>query len=117
MCVHTESNIILQGLLNSPPANSHQLHLSLFSADNSAPVVSAIDDITRTIPAGLGATTVTWTEPTATDNSGSVSLQSRSHAPGSLFPVGTTTVTYTFVDSSGSTASTSFNVVVVECKL
>ena len=37
--------------------------------------------------------------------------------PGSLFPVGSTTVTYTFVDSSGNTASTSFNVVVVEeCK-
>ncbi|XP_071945838.1 uncharacterized protein [Antedon mediterranea] len=55
----------------------------------------------------------TWTEPTATDNSGTVPIRSRSHAPGSTFDLGETTVTYTFTDFSGNVASCTFTVTIV----
>ncbi len=59
--------------------------------------------------------TATWTEPTANDNcDGPVAFFSRSHAPGSAFPVGTTQVTYTFKDSKGNTNTCQFNVVVID---
>ena len=87
------------------------------SVDNTPPTITPLNDITRTIPIGTGGTTVSWTEPTATDDSGTATLQQRTNAPGSFFPVGTTQVTYTFGDPSGNTASISFNVNVIEGKL
>ena len=45
-----------------------------------------------------GITVSSWAESTATDNSGSVSLSSRSHAPGSVFSTGSTQVTCVFTD-------------------
>ena len=57
---------------------------------------------------------MSWVEPTATDNSGVVNLSSRSRAPGSFFVVGSTDVTYVFVDGTGNSAACSFSVNVVE---
>ncbi len=73
-------------------------------------------DITREIPLrDSGVTTVGYPEPGATDNcGGQVTLQSRSHAPGDSFPVGTTRVSYTFVDDSGNAVTCGFNVQVIE---
>ena len=83
------------------------------SVDSTPPVVSSLNDVIRQLqPGQTGGTNVIWTEPTATDNSGSVTLTARSHFPGQFFPVGSTTVTYTFSDGSGNIASTSFNVIV-----
>ena len=83
--------------------------------DSTPPVIiGALDDIRREIPSGLSGITVSWTEPSATDNSGTATLTSRSHAPGSFFPLGTTTVTYTYTDPSGNQATTSFDVIVTE---
>ncbi|XP_071788766.1 uncharacterized protein [Asterias amurensis] len=57
----------------------------------------------------------TWTEPTAADNSGTVSIKS-SHHPGTLFPRGTTTkVTYTAEDQSGNKATCAFEVTIEDC--
>ena len=70
--------------------------------------------MTETINIGGFGAVVNFQEPTATDNSGSVSVQSRSHSPGQFFQTGTTTVTYVFVDPSGSTANCVFNVIVIE---
>jgi hypothetical protein len=55
---------------------------------------------------------VTWTPPTAYDNCGTVTLTSNI-APGSVFPGGTTTVTYTATDGSGNSSTASFTVTVV----
>ncbi|XP_071853932.1 hyalin-like isoform X2 [Apostichopus japonicus] len=52
--------------------------------------------------------TVDWTEPYSTMND-SVSI-ARSHAPGSLFPYGLTTVVYTFKDEAGNLALCTFTV-------
>jgi uncharacterized protein (DUF2141 family) len=57
--------------------------------------------------------TITWTEPTATDNCGTVVMSSTS-VSGSQFPVGTTTVTYTATDAKGNKATCSFVVNVVK---
>jgi len=54
---------------------------------------------------------VTWTEPTATDNYKIESFLSN-YAPGASFPVGTTTVTYTAKDPAGNTTTCPFTVTV-----
>ncbi|XP_072049429.1 uncharacterized protein [Amphiura filiformis] len=84
--------------------------------DTIPPVISCIHNISQTVNNGVGGTTVNWTEPTATDNSGTVTLATRSHNPGSFFPVGTTNVTYKFVDGSNNSANCTFNVSVIEQK-
>lgn len=55
--------------------------------------------------------TVTWTPPIAADNCGVMSLTT-TNSPGSSFPTGTTTVTYTVTDVNGNMATASFNVTV-----
>jgi gliding motility-associated-like protein len=56
---------------------------------------------------------INYTVPTATDNCGAVSSAMISGlAPGSYFPVGTTTVSYLFTDINGNTSTCSFNVTV-----
>ncbi|MFT7611825.1 MAG: gliding motility-associated-like protein [Parvicellaceae bacterium] len=54
---------------------------------------------------------VFWTAPTATDNCPNVGLTSTNNS-GDLFPVGTTTVTYTATDVTGNTATCFFDVIV-----
>ncbi|XP_072050008.1 sushi, von Willebrand factor type A, EGF and pentraxin domain-containing protein 1-like [Amphiura filiformis] len=80
--------------------------------DNEAPMIIGIPgNIVRDVDAGSNIVNITWTKPTATDNSGSVTLTS-THEPGYPFPIGTTTVTYTAVDSNGNRVTKSFNVTV-----
>ena len=80
--------------------------------DDELPVVSACpSDIAVSNDAGQCSAVVTWTPPTATDNCGNV-LISASHAPGDVFPVGTTTVTYTFTDNAGNVSVCTFDVLV-----
>ncbi|PIK34618.1 putative hyalin, partial [Apostichopus japonicus] len=86
--------------------------ISVVEVDDTPPDVTCIQDITRIVTIDSTGTTVSWTEPTATDNPGVVSLQSRSHAPGDFFSPGTTQVTYIFVDPSGQTAFCIFTVTV-----
>ena len=55
---------------------------------------------------------VTWTEPTATDNSGMTPTVTQSHQPGDSFTVGITQVTYTFTDMAGNSAMCTFSVTI-----
>ncbi|XP_038076283.1 basement membrane-specific heparan sulfate proteoglycan core protein-like isoform X2 [Patiria miniata] len=50
----------------------------------------------------------TWTEPTASDDSGEPVRISRTHAPNTRFPIGRSRVTYYFTDTSGNRAECSF---------
>lgn len=54
-----------------------------------------------------------WTVPTAIDECSGFTVTS-SHNPGNLFPVGTTTVTYTFTDDWGNSSNCSFEVMVAD---
>jgi hypothetical protein len=79
--------------------------------DTEKPVLSACpyDVIIKT----RGNTAIVgWTAPTATDNCGAVVTST--HQPGSEFPVGTTTVTYTATDAKGNKTTCSFVVNVVK---
>jgi hypothetical protein len=61
---------------------------------------------------GCGAN-VNWGTPTASDNCSGVNLTT-THGPGSFFPLGTTTVTYTATDASNNSVSGSFDVTVTD---
>lgn len=56
---------------------------------------------------------VNWDEPQATVQCGEI-VVTKSHEPGSIFPIGTTRVTYTFSEQSGRDATCGFNVTVLE---
>ena len=59
--------------------------------------------------------TATWTAPTATSPCGNVPVNGTStHAPGATFPIGVTTVSYTFTDSKGNKSTCSFTVTVLD---
>ena len=60
---------------------------------------------------GEDETTVTWTEPEATSTSGQVTVTS-SAAPGDVFRVGQTTVTYRALDVNGGVGMCTFIVTV-----
>ena len=70
-------------------------------------------NITVNAVTGTCAAPVSWTVPTATDACGIMSLIP-STAPGSSFPLGVTTVTYTARDNNNNTTSGSFTVTVVD---
>ncbi|MEO1434709.1 MAG: HYR domain-containing protein, partial [Bacteroidota bacterium] len=80
--------------------------------DNEAPVVSDCPtDLTQDSDAGVCEAVVTWTVPTATDNCGITNMTASAN-PGDTFPVGTTTVTYTWTDAAGNTSVCAFDVTV-----
>ena len=62
--------------------------------------------------AGICGAVATWTAPTTDDNCSSTI--SGTHTSGSIFAVGTTTVTYTATDDAGNTAAETFQVIVTD---
>ncbi|KAJ8029220.1 Hyalin [Holothuria leucospilota] len=55
---------------------------------------------------------VNWTEPTATDNTGTEVRTTKTHSPGDMFVRGFTRVNYTFTDTTGNINLCSFTVTV-----
>ena len=83
--------------------------------DTLPPIISNMpNNISVSTNAGQNYATVTWTEPTVTDNEGSTVTITKSHEPGSNFNLGTTQVTYTAEDAAGNQASDSFNIIVTD---
>jgi len=78
--------------------------------DNQLPVITCPANITTNNTTGLCGAIVNFTA-TATDNCPGVII-TNSPASGSIFPVGTTTVTSTATDASGNTATCTFTVTV-----
>ena len=83
-----------------------------FTGDTTPPVIEQLEDITVTVSSGEVGAIVSWEEPSVSDDSGTVTLVSRTRTPNVFFPVGTTPVTYTYADGSGNTASMTFNVII-----
>ncbi len=83
--------------------------------DAQAPVISCPSNITVTTPVGSCTAVVPFTV-TATDNCPGTTIVSVP-ASGSVFPLGTTTVTSTATDPSGNTATCSFTVTVNDGQL
>ncbi|XP_030830190.1 uncharacterized protein LOC588928 isoform X5 [Strongylocentrotus purpuratus] len=81
----------------------------VFTVCNTSDVVQNTDN-------GMPNTSVSWSEPTATDNTDNVTVTG-DYSPGAVFTIGTTLVTYTTVDSSSNMAMCSFNVIVIDAEL
>ena len=81
--------------------------------DNTPPTITCPSNIVLepTCPTGAVAT---WTAPVGADNCpGATTSQTAGPASGSVFPIGTTTVTYTVNDAHGNSTSCSFTVTVL----
>jgi hypothetical protein len=85
----------------------------IISADVTAPTFTCPANITQSVNAGTCAATVSWSVPVVTDNCAGSTLVS-DRAPGSSFPLGSTTVNYTATDPSGNSSHCSFTVTVVD---
>ncbi len=101
--------------------NESECTFNITVIDNVDPSITGcgdIGDITVTSDIVQCGSNVTWDEAmiSANDNctgQGTGVTVSSSHSSGDLFPVGTTTVTYTATDFAGNTATCSFDVTVI----
>ena len=92
--------------------NSDTCSFTLTVNDTEAPVIAGCPiDQTVGSDSGQCGAVVTWTAPSASDNCGVASFTS-TDSSGTLFPVGTTTVTYIAVDSAGNADTCSFTITV-----
>lgn len=80
--------------------------------DNTPPVITVPANITVDADPNSCTTTVSFTAPTATDDCDFTLTQIAGPNSGSLFPVGTTTLTYEAVDIYGNSSQESFTVTV-----
>ncbi|MFS4449701.1 HYR domain-containing protein [Maribacter sp. 2307UL18-2] len=98
--------------------NSLVCSFDVLVEDIEKPVIGDCpSNITTTVDSGECDAMVSWTEPTAVDNCTDemTLVWTKSHIPGSTFPVGTTTVSYIATDASGNTSATCrFDVVVAD---
>jgi endonuclease G len=103
----------------APALTSAPATVSITVNDKVAPAINAPANVT--VNTGAGATTcgATVTEAqlgtaTATDNAGSVSIARTGLPAGNIFPVGTTTITYTATDDAGNSAQATQTVKVID---
>ena len=89
--------------------NTSTCSFTVVVQDDMPPQFSACSDI-KVSAGGSCNASVTWVAPVASD-CGPITVTS-SHNSGDIFPVGTTQVTYTAIDSDGNTSTCSFNVIV-----
>ena len=90
--------------------NSDSCSFTVTVNDTEAPMVMCPANITVSNDSGMCSAVVTYMG-TASDNCG-IASETYSPASGSTFAVGTSTVTYTVVDSAGNSDSCSFTVTV-----
>ncbi len=77
--------------------------------DTVAPVISMCpNNITQTTP--TTSLTIAWSPPIATDNCTANPTLTSTHAPNSVFPIGTTTVVYTARDARNNASTCSFTI-------
>ena len=98
--------------LTDASGNSIDTSFTITITDDELPVITNCPaNITAAASATGCGSNVSWVEPVTSDNCPAVAVVS-SNAPGSFFPVGTTTVTYTATDAAGNTSTCSFTVTV-----
>jgi hypothetical protein len=90
---------------------SNTCNAQIIVVDNTPPVIGPCTNIFITVAAGVTNAIVNFPTPSTSDNCG-VATNYCSPASGSVFPLGTNTVTGTAVDTSGNTNTCSFNVIV-----
>jgi hypothetical protein len=81
--------------------------------DRENPVISCPSNIVQGNDAGLTSARVTWVAPSASDNVG-VAVTESTHNSNDSFPMGDTTVAFTFRDSAGNLANCTWVITVVD---
>jgi hypothetical protein len=94
--------------------NSSSCGATVTVLDTIAPALTCPVDAVVYASATACDATYTWTAPVGTDNCGVITTRVAGPAPGSVFPVGVTTITYEAVDNSGNSTSCSFTVTVLD---
>eukprot|EP00057_Strongylocentrotus_purpuratus_P028036 XP_011682510.1 PREDICTED: mucin-7-like [Strongylocentrotus purpuratus] len=87
---------------NPGSCNLDLLQRRLEGGNEEPPVLVCPDDVTAETEAGAAFGIISWTSPTATDNSGEVTVET-DFVPGQL-PIGSRNITVTATDASGNTA-------------
>ncbi len=87
--------------------------------DNQNPsIINCPANISLSTDPGICTAIATWTPPTVNDNCTSGNTILGTHTPGDVFPVGTTTVSYSANDAAGNGAlNCNFNVTVADNEL
>lgn len=103
----------------APALTSSAATVSITVNDTVAPTIGAPANVTVNTGPGATAcgTVVTETQlgtATAADNSGGVSVARDGVPSGNIFPVGTTTITYTATDNAGNSTSATQTVQVID---
>ena len=80
--------------------------------DNIAPTISCPGNVTQNNDASLCGAAVTYNVTSADNCTGEIITQTAGFASGEVFPVGTTTNTFVVTDTSGNTATCSFDVTI-----
>jgi len=91
--------------------NSSTATFTVLVRDTEPPRIGSVVNITVTAGTGQSSAIVEYSTPSVSDNGPHASI-SCDPPSGSAFPVGTTTVTCTALDSAGNTATSSFTVTV-----
>ncbi len=92
--------------------NSEDCTFNVTVNDAEAPTIAGCPaNIAASTNPGVCEAAVFWAAPNASDNCGIATFTSN-FSPGDVFPLGTTTVTYTATDNAGLTATCTFNVTV-----
>ena len=100
-----------------PEMNTDTCSFTITITDNEDPVIANVPaNITVSNDLGVCGAVVTWNTATATDNCTLDSLRSDFNS-GDLFPIGTTTVTYTAYDAVMNTSTASFTITVNDTEL
>ncbi|CAL66806.1 secreted protein containing hyalin domain [Christiangramia forsetii KT0803] len=95
--------------------NTSECSFTVTVEDNEDPTISCPSDIDLTNDAGVCGAAVEFTIPEFSDNSGFATIeQTAGLESGDVFPVGTTTVSYTVTDEAGNSANCSFDVTVID---
>ena len=98
--------------------NSATCTFTITVRETIPPIISGCPtDINAKTELGTSEVSVTWVEPTATDNYDTPQRTARTHAPGTLFPIGETTVVYIYTDSFNNHETCTFTVAVEVGKL
>jgi gliding motility-associated-like protein/uncharacterized repeat protein (TIGR01451 family) len=95
--------------------NTSQCSFDIIVEDTEDPTLECPSDIVRSTDSGICGAIVEFEIPEGFDNSGNVTVeQTEGLASGEVFPVGTTTITFTTSDEAGNTVSCSFEITVVD---
>ena len=112
----SQGNFVIHWTFTDGAGNSSTVIQNVIITDFTKPVINSVPDVTAYATSNLGAT-VNYSIPAASDNCTLVSnILTSGLSSGSIFPIGTTVVTYTATDEVGLINSTSFNVIVIGIK-